>query len=573
MARFQSILGTVGHTPVVRINRLAPEGVNLYVKIEAFNPLGSVKDRLALGVIEAAEKSGELKPGQTVIEATSGNTGIGLAMVCAARAIPWSSPWPRPSASSGGRLMRFLGAKVILTPAAERAVGMIKKTVELAETHGWFMTRQFENEANPDFHSRTTAREIIDDFAGDRLDFWVTGYGTGGTLKGVGRVLRKERPETKIIVCEPADAPLLGSGIEQKRAARRLAGGAASEFQASPDAGLDARLHSEADRRCGRHETDRPRPADRRRRRHSLQQGTRGQGRHLCRHHLRRNLCRRAEDRAPRRRKGANILCMLPDTGERYLSTPLFADIPADMTEEELAISRSTPSAQLGALNLTRGVYAASIAIAVASPPPMQSEATPRLPPRACSAAISVTRMRAPEAPIGWPSAQAPPLTLTFSCGRPSSRIAAMATTAKASLISKRSTVRASSRSCRAAFFMRRTGAVVNMLGSCGVGRMRDDAGERRQRRASRRSLSRIRTSAAAPSEIEHELAAVTVPSLRKAGFSVGILSGLRLAAAARRSRRASAALPRLHADGGDLAGESAALDRALARAQASSSA
>src|SRR3984885_2135656 len=196
MARFQSILETVGHTPVVRINRLAPDGVNLYVKIEAFNPLGSVKDRLALGVIEAAEQSGELKPGQTVIEATSGNTGIGLAMVCAAKGYP-----------------------LVLTPAAERAVGMIKKTIELAEANGWFMTRQFENEANPDFHSRTTAREIIDDFADDRLDFWVTGYGTGGTLKGVGRVLRKERPETKIIVCEPADAPLLESGIEQKRLA------------------------------------------------------------------------------------------------------------------------------------------------------------------------------------------------------------------------------------------------------------------------------------------------------------------------------------------------------------------
>src|ERR1700733_2129196 len=196
MARFQSILETVGHTPVVRINRLAPDGVNLYVKIEAFNPLGSVKDRLALGVIEAAEQSGELKPGQTVIEATSGNTGIGLAMVCAAKGYP-----------------------LVLTPAAERAVGMIKKTIELAEANGWFMTRQFENEANPDFHSRTTAREIIDDFAGDTLDFWVTGYGTGGTLKGVGRVLRRERPGTKIIVCEPADAPLLESGIEQKRLA------------------------------------------------------------------------------------------------------------------------------------------------------------------------------------------------------------------------------------------------------------------------------------------------------------------------------------------------------------------
>ena len=234
MARFQSILETVGHTPVVRINRLAPDGVNLYVKIEAFNPLGSVKDRLALGVIEAAEQSGELKPGQTVIEATSGNTGIGLAMVCAAKGHPLVVTMAESFSIERRRLMRFLGAKVVITPAAERAVGMVKKTIELAETHGWFMTRQFENEANPDFHSRTTAREIVDDFAGDKLDFWVTGYGTGGTLKGVGRVLRKERPDTKIIVCEPADAPLLESGIEQKRLADGSPAAAHPSFKPHP---------------------------------------------------------------------------------------------------------------------------------------------------------------------------------------------------------------------------------------------------------------------------------------------------------------------------------------------------
>src|SRR5690242_4878388 len=215
--KYQSILETVGNTPVVRINRLAPKSVNLFVKVEAFNPLGSVKDRLALGVIEAAEKSGELKSGQTVIEATSGNTGIGLAMVCAAKGYPLVVTMAESFSVERRKLMRFLGAKVIVTPAAERAVGMINKTIELAKTHGWFMTRQFENEANPDFQSRTTAREIIDDFAGDRLDYWVTGYGTGGTLKGVARVLAKERPETKIIVCEPEDAQLLGSGAEQAR--------------------------------------------------------------------------------------------------------------------------------------------------------------------------------------------------------------------------------------------------------------------------------------------------------------------------------------------------------------------
>ena len=288
MARFQSILETVGHTPVVRINRLAPEGVNLYVKIEAFNPLGSVKDRLALGVIEAAEKSGELKPGQTVIEATSGNTGIGLAMVCAAKGYPLVLTMAETFSVERRRLMRFLGAKVILTPAAERAVGMIKKTVELAETHGWFMTRQFENEANPDFHSRTTAREIVDDFAGDRLDFWVTGYGTGGTLKGVGRVLRKGAPGNEDHCLRAGRCAVARIRDRAEAAGRRLAGCAASEFQASPHAGLDARLHSEDHRRGGRLETDRPGPADLRRRRHSLQQGTGGQGRHFCRHNLRR---------------------------------------------------------------------------------------------------------------------------------------------------------------------------------------------------------------------------------------------------------------------------------------------
>src|ERR1700728_2579786 len=215
--KYQNVLETIGNTPVVRINRLAPNGVNLFVKIEAFNPLGSVKDRLALGVIEAAVKSGALKPGQTVIEATSGNTGIGLAMVCAAKGYPLVITMAEPFSVERRKLMRFLGAKVIVTPAAERAVGMINKTIELAKTHGWFMTRQFENEANPDIHSRTTAREILDDFAGERLDYWVTGYGTGGTLKGVGRVLAKERPETKIIVCEPQDAQLLASGIAQER--------------------------------------------------------------------------------------------------------------------------------------------------------------------------------------------------------------------------------------------------------------------------------------------------------------------------------------------------------------------
>ena len=348
MARFQSILGTVGHTPVVRINRLAPEGVNLYVKVEAFNPLGSVKDRLALGVIEAAEKSGELKPGQTVIEATSGNTGIGLAMVCAARGYPLVLTMAETFSVERRRLMRFLGAKVILTPAAERAVGMIKKTVELAEAHGWFMTRQFENEANPDFHSRTTAREIVDDFAGDRLDFWVTGYGTGGTLKGVGRVLRQERPETKIIVCEPADAPLLESGIEQKRLADGSPAAPHPSFKPHPMQGWTPdfipKITGEAvdmkliDRVLPITGADAIRCSKELAAKEGIFVGITSGGTFAG--------ALKIASEAP---KGANILCMLPDTGERYLSTPLFADVPADMTEDERAISRSTPSAQLGA--------------------------------------------------------------------------------------------------------------------------------------------------------------------------------------------------------------------------------
>src|SRR4051794_25640751 len=182
---YQNIAETIGNTPVVRINRMGSPGVNLFVKVEAFNPLGSVKDRLALGVIEAGGKSSELRPGQTVIEATSGNTGIGLAMVCAQKGYPLVVTMAESFSVGRRKLMRFLGAKVVLTPAALGATGMVDKTIELAREHGWFMTRQFENDANPDIHERTTAREIMADFAGETLDYWVTGYGTGGTLQGV----------------------------------------------------------------------------------------------------------------------------------------------------------------------------------------------------------------------------------------------------------------------------------------------------------------------------------------------------------------------------------------------------
>jgi cysteine synthase len=348
MSKFESILGTIGNTPVVRINRLAPPGVNLYAKIEAFNPLGSVKDRLALGVIEAAEQSGQLKPGQTVIEATSGNTGIGLAMVCAQKGYPLVVTMAEQFSVERRKLMRFLGAKVVLTPAAGRALGMVTKAIELANTHGWFLTRQFENEANADIHSRTTAREIIADFKGEKLDYWVTGYGTGGTLKGVSRVLAKEMPDTKIVVCEPEDAPLLGSGLEQ---ARRLDGSAASPhpaFKPHPMQGFTPdfipKLTADAVDMKIIHRII-PIPGA---------EAIRYSGELARKEGIFVGITAGATFAAALRvcadaPKNANILCMLPDTGERYLSTPLFANVPADMTPEELEISRSTPSAQLAA--------------------------------------------------------------------------------------------------------------------------------------------------------------------------------------------------------------------------------
>jgi len=344
--RYQSIVETVGRTPVVRINRLAPKGVNLFVKVEAFNPLGSVKDRLALGVIEAAEKSGELKPGQTVIEATSGNTGIGLAMVCAAKGYPLVVTMAETFSVERRKLMRFLGAKVIVTPAAERAVGMINKTIELAKAHGWFMTRQFENEANPDYHSRTTAREILDDFSDEQLDYWVTGYGTGGTLKGVARVLAKESPQTRIVVCQPEDAQLLGSGIEQKRNADGSPAAPHPSFKPHPMQGwtpdfipkltddvVDMKV---IDRVLPISGADAMRCAKDLAAKEGIFVGITS-GATLA----------GALKVAAEAEKGANILCMLPDTGERYLSTPLFADISADMNAEELKISSSTPTAQM----------------------------------------------------------------------------------------------------------------------------------------------------------------------------------------------------------------------------------
>lgn len=344
--RYANILETIGNTPVVRIGKLAPPDVNLFVKIEAFNPLGSVKDRLALGVIEDAERSGKLKPGQTVIEATSGNTGIGLAMVCAQKGYPLVVTMAETFSVERRKLMRFLGAKVVLTPAAERGMGMVKKAVELAETHGWFLTRQFENEANADMHSRTTAREILADFEGERLDYWVTGFGTGGTLKGVSRVLAKERPDTKIVVCEPADAPMLTSGAAQERQPDGSAVTAHAAWKPHPMQGwspdfipkltADVVATQVIDRVLTIPGADAMQCSRQLAQKEGIFVGitagaTFAGALQVCRDAV----------------KGANVLCMLPDTGERYLSTPLFGDIPAEMTEAELEISRSTPSARL----------------------------------------------------------------------------------------------------------------------------------------------------------------------------------------------------------------------------------
>src|SRR3954463_11483028 len=216
---FDSVLDTVGDTPCIKVNSLAPDHVRLYVKGEFFNPAGSVKDRLALNIIESAERKGLLKRGQAVVEATSGNTGIGLAMVCAAKGYPLVVTMADSFSIERRKLMRFLGAKVVLTPRAAKGIGMYQKAKELADANGWFYARQFETPDNAKIHENTTGQEILADFKGEKLDYFVTGYGTGGTLAGVGRVLRKERPQTKIILSEPANAALVSSGVAQQRGA------------------------------------------------------------------------------------------------------------------------------------------------------------------------------------------------------------------------------------------------------------------------------------------------------------------------------------------------------------------
>ncbi len=339
---YDSIVDTIGNTPCVRINTLAPEGVRVYVKTEFFNPAASVKDRLAISIIEEAEKRGDLKPGQTVVEATSGNTGIGLAMVCAAKGYPLVVTMADSFSIERRKLMRFLGAKVVLTPRAEKGFGMYNKAVELAEANGWFLARQFETADNAKIHENTTAREIMADFDGDRLDYVVTGYGTGGTVTGIGRVLRQERPDTKIILSEPANAQLVGSGIAQERGAANSPAVSHSAFEPHPIQGwtpdfIPYVLQEAIDKAFYDELIPVPGPvgiewSQKLAQKEGIFTGVSGGSTFAISMQI-------AEKAEP----GTVILCMLPDTGERYLSSPLFEGIPEDMTEEETALSLSTP--------------------------------------------------------------------------------------------------------------------------------------------------------------------------------------------------------------------------------------
>ncbi len=344
--RYDSVLDTVGDTPCIRINRIAPDNVTVYVKFEAFNPAGSVKDRLALNIIEAAERDGRLKPGQTVVEATSGNTGIGLAMVCAAKGYPLVVTMADSFSVERRRLMRFLGAKVVLTPRALKGFGMYSKAKELAEENGWFLASQFETPDNADMHENTTAREILSDFEGERLDYWITGYGTGGTVSGVSRVLRKERPETKIILTEPANAALVASGYVNTRNETHQPTESHPAFEPHPIQGWtpdfipfvlqEAMDHSYFDELLPVAGADGIAWSRRLAAEEGIFTGISGGSTFAV-----------AMELAKTAPEGSVMLVMLPDTGERYLSTPLFEGIAEDMTDEERAISMSTPTAQM----------------------------------------------------------------------------------------------------------------------------------------------------------------------------------------------------------------------------------
>lgn len=336
-----SILDTIGNTPVIRINNIAPKGVELFVKLEAANPGGSVKDRLAKAIIEAAEKDGSLKPGQTVVEATSGNTGIGLAIVCAQKGYPLVVTMAESFSVERRKLMRFLGAKVVLTPASEKGTGMVKKAKELAETHGWFLARQFENPANADTHADTTAREIIEDFGANGLDYFVSGFGTGGTISGVSRTLRADSPKTRIIAAEPDNAQIMASGHVQAFASDGSAAESHPGFRPHPMQGWSPDFISHiANEALSEGRID-------------AFSGVSGDDAMRCSRALAQKegvfvgitagaTFAAALEIAKTAPKGSKILAMLPDTGERYLSTPLFTDIPEEMTDAEMTLSQST---------------------------------------------------------------------------------------------------------------------------------------------------------------------------------------------------------------------------------------
>merc|ERR1712087_73453 len=336
----------VGNTPMIKISdRICPQGRTIYAKCEYFNPLSSVKDRLALAIIETAEKDGTLKPGMTVVEATSGNTGIAVAMMCAQRGYPCVITMAEPFSVERRKLMRMLGAKVIVTPKAGKGTGMVRKAEELAAKHGWFLCHQFENEANWKFHEKTTGPEILADFEGKKLDYWVTGYGTGGTFNGAGRALKKERPDLKIILAEPQDAGLLASGIPTERKEDGAPVGTHPAFKPHPIQGWTPdfipKVLEDAPTEL-MHEllpipaAEAIATAKELASKEGLLTGISGGGTMWA-----------ALETAKTAPEGSVILAMFPDTGERYLSTPLYTDIAADMNEEELEIAKSTPSFQL----------------------------------------------------------------------------------------------------------------------------------------------------------------------------------------------------------------------------------
>jgi len=313
---YDSILDTIGDTPIIRLNRIAPDGIEMFVKVESFNPLASVKDRLAFAIVNDAEKRGVLKPGDTIVEATSGNTGIALAMVCAAKGYGFVATMAESFSVERRKIMRAMGAKVILTPAAERGTGMVRRAEELAKEHGWFLARQFENPANPEYHRHTTGPEILRDFAGRRLDYWVTGYGTGGTMTGAGEVIKVARPEVTIVATEPAGAALL-AGDEWNP--HKIQGWTPDFIPDVLNREIFDVLIPVTDERAI--ELSKRLAAE-----EGLFVGI-SSGATLA----------AAFEAAEKAEKGSVMLAMLPDTGERYLSTPLFEGVNEGSDDEWLA--------------------------------------------------------------------------------------------------------------------------------------------------------------------------------------------------------------------------------------------